>query len=41
MFAQTDEEFDGPIITGLTPTGWWADARCNDGAGSMAGLVFS
>jgi len=20
---------------------WWADARCNDGAGTMAGLFFS
>lgn len=22
-------------------TSWWADARCNDGAGSLAGLFFS
>ena len=22
-------------------TGWWADARCNDGAGTMTGLFFS
>ncbi|MEY2570093.1 MAG: WhiB family transcriptional regulator, redox-sensing transcriptional regulator [Acidimicrobiaceae bacterium] len=24
-----------------TPTSWWADARCNDGAGTMTGLFFS
>jgi WhiB family transcriptional regulator, redox-sensing transcriptional regulator len=36
-----DEDVDRPSVTGLTPTGWWAEARCNDGAGSLSGLFFS
>jgi len=30
-----------PDSTYAGTTSWWADARCNDGAGSLAGLFFS
>lgn len=32
-----------PSATALPPiaTAWWGDARCNDSAGSLAGLFFS
>ncbi|MGI8661858.1 MAG: WhiB family transcriptional regulator [Acidimicrobiales bacterium] len=40
MLLQT-KEHEEPGSELLTPTAWWADARCNDGAGTMAGLFFS
>ena len=40
MFApQYDDNTTAILDAG--PTDWWADARCNDGAGTMAGLFFS
>lgn len=30
-----------PDSTGAGATSWWADARCNDGAGTMTALFFS
>ena len=45
MFAPQQYEYDEDSFEdsteGLGPTGWWALARCNDGAGTMAGLFFS
>jgi WhiB family redox-sensing transcriptional regulator len=44
MFApleSIEQEHDESVELGLTSTDWWAEARCNDGAGTMAGLFFS
>jgi WhiB family redox-sensing transcriptional regulator len=35
------KEYEEPGSPLPTPTAWWADARCNDGAGTMTGLFFS
>ena len=41
MFAvETIEELE-PDSPDAGATGWWADARCNDGAGTMTALFFS
>jgi WhiB family redox-sensing transcriptional regulator len=34
-------EYDELACPEPTLTSWWADARCNDGAGTMTGLFFS
>jgi WhiB family redox-sensing transcriptional regulator len=34
-------EYDELACLEPTLTSWWADARCNDGAGTMTGLFFS
>jgi WhiB family redox-sensing transcriptional regulator len=39
MFAPLDETIETEYEP--TSTAWWADARCNDGAGTMTGLFFS
>jgi WhiB family redox-sensing transcriptional regulator len=45
MFAPlTEQRVNEETVEGGLPTAgadWWADARCNDGAGTMAGLFFS
>ena len=45
MFAPQSYEYEEDSYEdspeGLGPTGWWALARCNDGAGTMSGLFFS
>jgi WhiB family redox-sensing transcriptional regulator len=44
MYPLELEQEDERYAQGLadaTPTGWWGEARCNDGAASMAGLFFS
>lgn len=35
------QEYASTTALPTTPTGWWSDAQCNDGAGSLAGLFFS
>ena len=39
----TEDEPEGPLATlgGAGPESWWDEARCNDQAGTMVGLVFS
>jgi len=39
MLATTRDDEEASQLP--TPTTWWAEARCNDGAGTMAGLFFS
>jgi hypothetical protein len=43
--AQTIEELepDSPAagLSLQSAPAWWADARCNDGAGTLTGLFFS
>jgi WhiB family redox-sensing transcriptional regulator len=42
MFAQLDpQEYAEPIGVEPVAANWWAQARCNDSAGTMAGLFFS
>src|SRR5438045_8693506 len=42
MFAPQMETEIGVLPSELaSSTQWWGDARCNDGAGTMAGLFFS
>jgi WhiB family redox-sensing transcriptional regulator len=45
MFAPlTEQRSNEETVEGGLPIAgadWWADARCNDGAGTMAGLFFS
>lgn len=40
LYAEVQEQLE-PGSSLPTPTAWWADARCNDGAGTMVGLFFS
>ena len=40
MFAVTIEENE-PASPDAGTTSWWADARCNDAAGTMSALFFS
>ncbi len=40
MFAVTIEETE-PDSPNAGTTSWWADARCNDAAGTMSALFFS
>jgi WhiB family redox-sensing transcriptional regulator len=40
MFAVTIEDLE-PDSPAAGTTAWWADARCNDGAGTMTALFFS
>ncbi len=43
LIIHNDEDRPGELFGGpvLEDQSWWAEARCNDGAGTMTGLFFS
>ena len=41
MFAPLYDDIELHDEDQRTDTNWWAQARCNDGAGSLTGLFFS
>ncbi len=43
LIIHEDEDRPGELLSGpvLEDQSWWAEARCNDGAGTMTGLFFS
>jgi WhiB family redox-sensing transcriptional regulator len=41
MFAAVNDNLEVEEALEPTSTSWWAEARCNDGAGTMTGLFFS